>query len=386
MIPEGSPGAGNGLIFNNGWEYPGFEREYSSVDEVALPSDGYNYRRDAGAVYGPSESVWTYTAEPVDSFYAPDKSNAQRLPNGNTLIVDGPAARVFEVTRDGSTVWEFATPAPEVYPLYRAYRYPPHHPVLQGLDLTPHRTTYRAARAGEPLARSVFDLYATDGYLVYAKEQCEQDDMERLLFLHVVPERTDDLPEARRQHGFDSLTFDFFLRGALFDGKCAARIPLPDYPVASIRTGQRTQGESVLWAARLSLNPEPYQTAYRAAVEDEPLARSTFDLYLMDGALTYVKEQCEQDDIAHRFFLHIAPERTDDLPEARRQVRFDNLDFEFFLRGALIDGKCAARVPLPDYLVAAVRTGQFGPNGELWSAEVGFPFGAGSPPTRRPIL
>ena len=57
------------------------------------------------------------------------------------------------------------------------------------------------------------------------------------------------------------------------------------------------------------------------------------------------------------------------LPEERRQVGFDNLDFDFLLRGALFDGKCAARIPLPDYPVSAVRTGQFGPAGELWSAE-----------------
>ena len=87
--------------------------------------------------------------------------------------------------------------------------------------------------------------------------------------------------------------------------------------------------------------------------------------------MVYVKEQCGQGDIAHRFFLHIFPERTDDLPEYRRRYGFDNLDFDFFLRGALFDGKCAARIPLPDYAAASIRTGQYtGGEGELWSAEV----------------
>ena len=373
-IPEGSPGAGNILIFNNGWEYPGFERGYSSVDEVVPPSDGYNYRLDTGSAYGPNEPLWTYAADPPESFYSRSRSNAQRLPNGNTLTVDGEAARIFEVTRDGKTVWEFAHAMQHPRDgLYRVYRYPPDHPGLRGLDLTSRRTAYYEAIKGEPLTRSTIDLYVDDGALVYAKEQCEQSDIADRFFLHIVPERTDDLPEARREVGFDSLTFDFLLRGALFDGACAARVPLPDYAVAAIRTGQWTQDGGVLWSAWFSLNPETYRTAYVEAVEGEPLARSTFNLYAADGALIYVKEQCEQDDITHRFFLHIVPERPDDLPEAQMEVGFDNLDFEFFFRGALFDGKCAARVPLPDYPVASVRTGQFGPGGELWSMEIAFP-------------
>ena len=371
-IPDGAPGAGNVLIFNNGLEYPGFERGYSSVDEVVPPSDGYNYRLSAGFAYGPNEPAWTYAADPPESFYSRMRSNAQRLPNGNTLIADGPAARIFEVKRDGKTVWEFAHAM--LHPrdgLYRAYRYPPDHPGLRGLDLTPRRTAYMDAVKDEPLARSTFDLYLMDGALIYVKEQCGQSDIADRFFLHVVPERTDDLPEERREVGFDNLDFDFFLRGALFDGKCAASVPMPDYPVAAVRTGQRTQGGNALWTARLSLRTETYRTAYRDALTDSPLARSVFDVYAADGYLVYVKEQCEQDDIARRFVLHIVPERTDDLPEARREVGFDNLDFDFLLRGALFDGKCAARIPLPDYPIASIRTGQFiRGESELWSVEL----------------
>ena len=235
--------------------------------------------------------------------------------------------------------------------------------------MTPWRTAYRAAAESEPLARSTFDLYAAGGALIYVKEQCEQADVAHPFFLHVFPERTNDLPAARRPLGYDRLDFDFFLRGALFDGKCAASVPLPDYPVSRIRTGQPSE-ERALWSAQLWLNPEPRRTAYMKAVEGEPLARSTFDVYAADGALTYVKEQCDQGDIAHPFFLHIVPDRTNDLPEGRREHGFDNMDFDFFLRGALFDGKCAASVPLPGYAVASIRTGQFTRGeGELWSAE-----------------
>ena len=369
-IPEGSPGAGNVLIFNNGDEYPGFERGYSSADEFALPYDGYNYRLDAGSAYAPNEIIWTYAADPPESLYAILGSNAQRLPNGNTLITDAPAGRVFEVTREGKTVWDFAHPLrSEDDNVYRAYRYPLDHPGLRGLDLTPWRTAYRVAMESEPLARSAFDLYAVDGALIYVKEQCDQSDIGHRFFLHVFPERTDALSAARSPAGYDKLDFDFFRWGALFDGKCAARVPLPDYPVSRIRTGQPPD-ERALWSAQLWLNPEPHRTTYRAAVRGEPLTRSTFDLYAVDGALVYVKEQCDQSDIAHRFFLHIFPERTDDLPEGRRRYGFDNLDFDFFYRGALFDGKCAARAALPEYPIASIRTGQHGGGvGEIWSAE-----------------
>ncbi len=371
-IPEGAPGAGNVLIFNNGAEYPGFERGYSSVDEIVPPLDEYNYRLDAGAAYGPNETAWTYAAAPPESFYAYKESSAQRLPNGNTLIADGPAARIFEVTREGKAVWEFThamrNPNDTVY---RAYRYPPDHPGLRGLDLTPRRTAYRAAVEGEGLARSIFDFYVDNGALVYVKEQCGQSDVADRFFLHIIPEQADDLSAARRPLAYDILNFDFFRWGALFDGKCAARVPLPDHPVAIVRTGQQTRDKSVLWTAQFRPNPAPYRTAYHDALADIPLARSVFDLYATDGALVYAKEQCGQSDIADLFFLHILPEGVDDLPESRRQHGFDNLDFDFLLRGAAFDGKCAARVPLPDYPIASIRTGQFsGGEGELWSAEL----------------
>ena len=370
-IPEGSPGAGNALIFSNGNEHPGFGRGYSSVDEIVLPQDGYNYRLDAGHAYGPNAVIWTYIADPPESFYALSGSSAQRMPNGNTLIADRFASRIFEVTLTGKTVWDFTFPS--FTGLYRAYRYPPDYPGLRGLDLTPARTLHSDAVKGEPLADALFDLYAADGYLFYAKEQCGPDDLAHLFYLHILPERADDLQETQRWRGFNNIDLGPYvnseLRESLSDGKCAARTPLPDYPVAALRTGQQTSEGRALWSAQVWTNPASYQTAYREAVEGEPLTRSTFNLYAEDGYLTYVKGQCEQSDITNRFFLHIVPERPNDLPDDRRRYGFDNLDFEFFFRGALFDGKCAARVPLPDYAVAAIRTGQRTQDGGvLWSA------------------
>ena len=102
----------------------------------------------------------------------------------------------------------------------------------------------------------------------------------------------------------------------------------------------------------------------------EPIVQSVYDLYLVDDAMVYVKEPCVDLDIASKFFLHVFPERADDLPAGRRDVGFNNLDFNFTLHGVSLNGLCIARVPLPDHPAAAVRTGQFDGSGELWSAMV----------------
>ena len=168
-IPEGLPGAGNILVFNNGDEFEGLYRDYSSVVEIAPPVDGYSYRRPAGggSRYGPAEPVWQYEGEPRSDFLSYRLSGAQRLPNGNTLIVHGEHGTIFEVTAAGKTVWEYVNPhldgadapmyqgdlmlvnaRPIPGPIwqnrvYRALRYPADYAGLQGLDLTPKGTVER---------------------------------------------------------------------------------------------------------------------------------------------------------------------------------------------------------------------------------------------------
>ena len=125
--------------------------------------------------------------------------------------------------------------------------------------------------------------------------------------------------------------------------------------------------------------------AYRAITANQPTVRSNFDLYLNDNSLHYVRDTCRPDDTQSRFFLHIIPHDTNDLPQDRQQYGFDNLNFDFYEHGVRFDGKCLASVPLPDYPIARIRTGQWIPfrqwiysgpwrRGErqLWQGE--FPF------------
>ena len=164
-IPDGLPGEGNILVFNNGNEFRGFKRYHSSVDEIIPPHfDGNAYQKDPHSAFGPDLPAWTYTAKNPKSFYAHIVSGARRLPNGNTLITDGPRGTVFQVTPDGTTVWKYISPilrrgtllhqgdgipihltehTPYGYnhqmrnELYLVEWYPPDYPGLQELDLTP---------------------------------------------------------------------------------------------------------------------------------------------------------------------------------------------------------------------------------------------------------
>ena len=294
-IPPGLPGAGNILLFNNGLEYAGDERFYSSVDELAPPVDGY--RRAPNSPYPPLELEWTYVAETPTDFYAPVLSGAQRLPNGNTLVVNGPAGTIFQATPDGRIAWQyispsagdthlrqserpaqtvgaFATPYGDLVPflnnrVYRAYWYPPDHPGLQALDLTPgayiedfpgiYDRVGDAAIAGafgDPIADSDFDIYLDkdNRRLIYIKRRCAAEDARTSFFLHAFPADMRDLPAARREHGFDNLDFKFNAANLKTPyGRCVAIAPLPRYEVERIRTGQFT-GEGNVWRADVELD------------------------------------------------------------------------------------------------------------------------------------
>ncbi|MBT8346296.1 MAG: aryl-sulfate sulfotransferase, partial [Desulfofustis sp.] len=113
MIPQGLPGEGNILVFDNGgWAGYG-------APNPGAPTGAKNALRDFSRVleFDPVtlKIIWQYTPteagylQPVDAnrFYSPFISSAQRLPNGNTLITEGSGGRIIEVTKDHEIVWEY---------------------------------------------------------------------------------------------------------------------------------------------------------------------------------------------------------------------------------------------------------------------------------------
>ena len=121
------------LLFDNGFHRP--RATYSRVIEVD-PST--------------NEIAWEYMGNPALSFYSQAISSCERQPNGNTLICEGSPGRIFEVTSNKEIVWEYINPlfisgANRANPndlsnaVFRAHRYGPDHPALEGKDLDPAR-------------------------------------------------------------------------------------------------------------------------------------------------------------------------------------------------------------------------------------------------------
>lgn len=133
LIPQGLPGEGNILVFDNGG-WAGFgapnpeapdgvkvaRRDYSRILEINPLTLKIEWQ------YTPAEAGYIV---PLDAyrFYSPYISSAQRLPNGNTLITEGADGRIFEVTREHEIVWEYISPYKNkinANMVYRAYRVP----------------------------------------------------------------------------------------------------------------------------------------------------------------------------------------------------------------------------------------------------------------------
>src|SRR5216683_6510884 len=86
---------GNILIFDNGPHRLDHSFPFSRVIEVNPATN---------------EIVWKFQEANLPNFYSPRISNAQRLPNGNTLINEGSFGHFFEVTSEGEVVWEYVNP------------------------------------------------------------------------------------------------------------------------------------------------------------------------------------------------------------------------------------------------------------------------------------
>ena len=253
---------------------------------------------------------------------------------------------------DGVSLWE------ELYSLSR--------PGLGEL-LAAHRR--KQPPAVDAAAFAVFsDREGGRNRLLYAKRDCTLAEYQTPITLHIYPENRADLPFYLWKEGRDNR--DFYLRnyGGRPGGECVALVPLPDYPIAEIRTGQVGSWEVNLYPPA---EPERLRATYAALSGRQPDVEAAFDLYLPDNRLIYLRESCNAEDTAAGFFLHIIPADIADLPAERQDAGFVNRDFAFDQRGGAFDGKCLAVIFLPDYPIKFIRTGQYLPDqGELWAAEL----------------
>ena len=166
--------------------------------------------------------------------------------------------RIFWVHECRSSLWDVLEPLGEQFSVER---------VIDGRRLKVNlimnargsveaedRSAYEALATGKPVIRSDFDIYISDNTLVYVREACDRADTDAKFFLHLIPADVADLPDHRKQYGFDNLDFTF--RGysvALFgNGRCMATVALPEYDITRISTGQYVPvagGFNHLWKA-----------------------------------------------------------------------------------------------------------------------------------------
>ncbi len=150
------------------------------------------------------------------------------------------------------------------------------------------------------------------------------------------------------------------------------------FPAASALVILASIGLTVLQYNIKKIEHNRFESTYQSLLSRDPEARSNFDIYLEENQLIYLKQPCVLSDTDSRFFLHVIPTHTDDLPSIRKQYGFDNLDFEFWLyrfyrESMTFDDVCMAKVELPEYAIDRIRTGQYNTDGQIWKAEFPFP-------------
>ncbi len=175
-IPQGYPGAGHLMVFNN--DIPAPENQMPGAFEALMAAQSpdpqisiaqvgntsavleFQPAMDASGAYllgdeGPftAEIVWQYQAPDKYSFYSPFISGAHRMENGHTFITSGGKGRFFEVDQEGNLLWDYWMPyyhdykladgtraqpvGPFLFSVFRATHFTPDAEALQGKTLKP---------------------------------------------------------------------------------------------------------------------------------------------------------------------------------------------------------------------------------------------------------
>lgn len=146
LAPGSDPDYGKILVFNNR-----YASDHSAVHVLEPQFDTYDWEYlFAGSTFAPALPSWTYTRPTPTDFYSPIVSGAQRLENGNTLILSGQSGYAFEITPSGQIVWEFRNPLVNGTPanngdtlvlsanlVFRFNRYPADFAGFSGRNLAP---------------------------------------------------------------------------------------------------------------------------------------------------------------------------------------------------------------------------------------------------------
>ena len=121
-IPQGFPGSGNIIMFNNNPSDTVDSNQQlgnSSVLEIVPPIDDEgNYVISDSLSFGPIDYEWKYGGD--NTFFSHFQSGAYRLLNGNTLITSTQEKNIFEIDSLGNKVWEYDLELSDTHPGYTA--------------------------------------------------------------------------------------------------------------------------------------------------------------------------------------------------------------------------------------------------------------------------
>ena len=174
-IKEGLNDAGKIMIFNNGNGRPG--TDYSTIELLEPVQDANgNYILPDDAPFLPDNSDIIYGDLAGEDFFSAYLSNAQRLPNGNTLIMAGSPGRIFEINENRETVWAYEIPLSGDNPgtqglnisnnsSFRAYKFPADFAGFDGI----------AIEAGDLIenGENIFNCDASTATSDFAKREIE---------------------------------------------------------------------------------------------------------------------------------------------------------------------------------------------------------------------
>ena len=179
----------------------------------------------------------------------------ERQADGPGLLVDGRLVQAFvrDCTSDEPAVWTWAGGGggPVLDPWTQtsigfctSAIVLPHDALPPVRVVTMPAGEYLLGRVGgrRPVIHSDFDVYLVENVLIYVKNPCGQEDVDAPFFLHLDAVVSNDLPRHRKWYGFDNLDFRFHKHGdgpgTMVGGTCLVEVSLPDYGIATIRTGQ----------------------------------------------------------------------------------------------------------------------------------------------------
>ena len=236
-----------------------------------------------------------------------------------------------------------------------------------------YRRRYREAVAGELLIDSEAAVYRQGRTLSWVIESCNPREWGAGFFdLRLYPVDPQRVFTENRHQGFNRQrpSIHPLVR---FDGQCLAQTTLPEYALTRFRSSLRRHdpatGERLeTWVGHYYPGRPEVLDAIERRRESKPPpgAGPQWEVFQDGGQIIYAKAGCEPNHREAWFFLHLTPANPADLPGDRRKYGYDNWDFEFDWRGLEVGDECIAVVPLPDYPITAIATGQYTDAGRLW--------------------